>query len=167
MPFDFDGSVASVTGAASGIGSACALAFAREGSDVVVSDINEAGAAEVAAEIEALGRKALVVRTDVSKSDEVEALVAGVDRLAGPLRPVHSNAGIGLGGAPHMIPLEEWDSILAINLHSHIWAIRVLLPHMLERGTRSSRPHSFVGGDARLPAADPVLRDEVRRRRAV
>jgi NAD(P)-dependent dehydrogenase (short-subunit alcohol dehydrogenase family) len=46
-----------------------------------------------------------------------------------------SNAGIGLGGAPHLIPQEAWDNILAINLHSHIWAVRRILPHMLERGS--------------------------------
>ena len=46
-----------------------------------------------------------------------------------------SNAGIGLGGAPHVVPQEEWDKILDINLHSHIWTIRRLLPHLLERGS--------------------------------
>jgi NAD(P)-dependent dehydrogenase (short-subunit alcohol dehydrogenase family) len=135
MSFDFNGAVAVVTGGASGIGRACALAFAQEGADVVVSDINEPGAAAVAGEVEALGRKALVVRTDVAKRDEVEALVQQSIEWQGHCDLFHSNAGIGLGGAPHKIPIEEWDSILAINLHSHVWAIRVLLPHMLERGS--------------------------------
>jgi NAD(P)-dependent dehydrogenase (short-subunit alcohol dehydrogenase family) len=135
VPFEFKGSVAVVTGAASGIGRASAIEFAREGADLVVSDINEPGAAAVADEIEALGRKALVVRTDVSKREEVESLVAESIEWQGHCDLFHSNAGIGLGGAPHMIPLEEWESVLAINLHSHVWAIRVLLPHMLERGS--------------------------------
>jgi NAD(P)-dependent dehydrogenase (short-subunit alcohol dehydrogenase family) len=135
MGFDFKGSVCVVTGGASGIGRASALAFAREGAHVVVSDINDAGAKDVATEIEALGRKALVVRTDVSKREDVEALVAQSIEWQGHCDLFHSNAGIGLGGAPHLIPLEEWESILAINLHSHVWAIRVLLPHMLERGS--------------------------------
>ncbi len=134
-PFEFAGSVAVVTGAASGIGRACAIAFAQEGADVVVSDINEAGTATVAGEIEALGRKALTVRTDVSSREEVEALVAESIDWQGHCDLFHSNAGIGLGGAPHLIPLEDWESILAINLHSHVWAIRVLLPHLLERGS--------------------------------
>lgn len=135
MAFKFRGSVSVVTGAASGIGRACALAFAREGSDVVVSDINEPGAAVVADEIEALGRKALIVRSDVAKRDDVEALVEQSIEWQGHCDLFHSNAGIGLGGAPHMIPMEEWDAILAINLHSHVWAIHKLLPHMLERGS--------------------------------
>jgi NAD(P)-dependent dehydrogenase (short-subunit alcohol dehydrogenase family) len=133
MAFKFNGSVAVVTGAASGIGRACALAFAKEGSDVVVSDINEAGAAAVAGEIESFGRKALVVRTDVAKREEVETLVRQSIEWQGHCDLFHSNAGIGLGGAPHKIPMEEWDQILAINLHSHVWAIHELLPHMLER----------------------------------
>ncbi|MGH2759836.1 MAG: SDR family oxidoreductase [Actinomycetota bacterium] len=135
MAFSFEGAVAVVTGAASGIGRAAALAFAREGSDVVVSDIDEAGLVGVAGEVEALGRKALSVTTDVSKREEVESLVAQSIDWQGHCDLFHSNAGIGLGGAPHVIPLEEWESVLAINLHSHVWAIRVLLPHMLERGS--------------------------------
>jgi NAD(P)-dependent dehydrogenase (short-subunit alcohol dehydrogenase family) len=135
VPFDFTNSVATVTGAASGIGKACSLAFAREGSDVIVSDINELGAKEVVAEIEALGRKSIAIQTDVSKKDEVDALVQASIEWQGHCDIFMSNAGIGLGGAPHMIPMEEWDSILAINLHSHIWAIHKLLPHMLERGS--------------------------------
>jgi NAD(P)-dependent dehydrogenase (short-subunit alcohol dehydrogenase family) len=135
VAFEFNGTVAAITGAASGIGRSCALAFAREGSDIVVSDINEEGAEQVVAEVEALGRKAIAVKTDVSKKDEVDALVDASIDWQGHCDLFHSNAGIGLGGAPHMIPIQEWDSILAINLHSHIWAIHKLLPHMLERGS--------------------------------
>jgi NAD(P)-dependent dehydrogenase (short-subunit alcohol dehydrogenase family) len=135
VPFQFGGSVAAVTGAASGIGRSCAIAFAREGSDVVVSDIDEAGARKVAEEIEALGRKATVVKTDVSKEDEVVALVDASIDWQGHCDLFMSNAGIGLGGDPHVIPQEAWDNILAINLHSHIWAVRRILPHMLERGS--------------------------------
>ncbi len=135
MPFEFAGSVAVVTGAASGIGRACALAFAQQGSDVVVSDVNEERSKAVASEIEAHGRKALVVRTDVSKEDEVLALVDASIDWQGHCDLFMSNAGIGLGGAPHVIPQDAWDNILAINLHSHIWAVRRILPHMLERGS--------------------------------
>lgn len=133
--FDFNGAVAVVTGAASGIGRACAVAFAREGADVVVSDVNDEGGKQVVVEIEDLGRKAAYVHTDVADHEEVEALVRRSIEWQGHCDLFHSNAGIGLGGAPHKIPLEEWESVLAINLHSHVWAIRVLLPHMLERGS--------------------------------
>jgi NAD(P)-dependent dehydrogenase (short-subunit alcohol dehydrogenase family) len=132
---EFEGSVSVVTGAASGIGRACAIEFARQGSDVVVSDINSDGLTAVVAEIEGLGRKALSVRTDVSVEQEVLDLVDAAIAWQGHVDLFMSNAGIGLGGAPHMIPQEEWDKILAVNLHSHIWTIRRLLPHMLERGS--------------------------------
>lgn len=135
MAFDFKDSVAVVTGAASGIGRACALEFARQGCDVVVSDINDAGAKDVGAEVQALGRKALVLTTDVSKEQDVLDLVDASIAWQGHCDLFMSNAGIGLGGAPHMVPQEEWDKILAINLHSHIWAVRRILPHMLERGS--------------------------------
>jgi len=135
VTFEFDGSVAVVTGAASGIGRASALAFAREGADVVVSDINDEDGRSVAAEIEALGRRALYIHTDVARREEVEALVEASIDWRGHCDLFHSNAGIGMGGAPQAIPVEEWERVLDINLHSHIWTIRKLLPHMLERGS--------------------------------
>ena len=135
MAIEWSGAVAAVTGAASGIGRSSALRFAQEGADVVVSDVNEEGAKAVAAEVEALGRKALVVRTDVSQEQEVLDLVDASISWQGHCDLFMSNAGIGVGGAPHLIPQEAWDRILAINLHSHIWAVRRILPHMLERGS--------------------------------
>jgi NAD(P)-dependent dehydrogenase (short-subunit alcohol dehydrogenase family) len=135
MAFEFEGSVAVVTGAASGIGRASALAFAREGADVVVSDINDEDGKQVAKEIEALGRKALYVHTDVAKRQEVEDLVDASIAWQGHCDLFHSNAGIGMGGAPQAIPVDEWERVLDINLHSHIWTVRKLLPHMLERGS--------------------------------
>ena len=135
MTFGFEGSVAVVTGAASGIGRASALRFAQEGCDVIVSDIDDEGGKEVAEQIEDLGRKALYVHTDVAKRSEVEDLVAASIGWQGHCDLFHSNAGIGMGGAPQAIPVEEWERVLDINLHSHIWAVRKLLPHMLERGS--------------------------------
>jgi NAD(P)-dependent dehydrogenase (short-subunit alcohol dehydrogenase family) len=128
---DFPGTVSVVTGAASGIGRACALAFAREGSDVVVADLNDS--TPVAEEIEALGRKALVVRSDVGKRQDCEALVDESIAWQGHVDLFHSNAGVGGGGSPHKMPLEDWEWIMNINLWAHIWTIRKILPHMIER----------------------------------
>jgi NAD(P)-dependent dehydrogenase (short-subunit alcohol dehydrogenase family) len=69
------GKTAIVTGAASGNGRAIAIRFAEEGADVLIADVADAGARETACEIEALGRRALVTRTDVSRRAEVEAMV--------------------------------------------------------------------------------------------
>jgi NAD(P)-dependent dehydrogenase (short-subunit alcohol dehydrogenase family) len=135
MAIEWNGAVAAVTGAASGIGRSAAIAFAQQGADVVVSDVNEVGSKAVVAEIEALGRKAISVPADVSKERDVLSLVDASIEWQGHCDVFMSNAGIGLGGAPHLIPQEAWDNILAINLHSHIWAVRRILPHMLERGS--------------------------------
>lgn len=135
MAFTFPDSVAVVTGGASGIGRASALAFAREGSDVVVSDINDEGGMQVVSEIAELGRKAIYVHTDVARREECEALVDAAIDWQGHCDLFHSNAGIGMGGAPQAIPVEEWVRVLDINLHSHIWTVRRILPHMLERGS--------------------------------
>lgn len=135
MAFTFPDSVAVVTGGASGIGRASALAFAREGSDVVVSDINDEGGRQVVSEIAELGRKAIYVHTDVARREECEALVDAAIDWQGHCDLFHSNAGIGMGGAPQAIPVEEWVRVLDINLHSHIWTVRRILPHMLERGS--------------------------------
>ena len=66
-----DGKAALVTGAARGIGRAISLRFARDGADVVVADLNEVGARETAAEIEALGRRALALGVDVTRQDQI------------------------------------------------------------------------------------------------
>jgi NAD(P)-dependent dehydrogenase (short-subunit alcohol dehydrogenase family) len=132
---NWQGSVAVVTGAASGIGRASAVRFAQEGCDVIVSDINDDGGKEVVAQIEDLGRKALYIHTDVARRSEMEDLVGASIDWQGHVDLFHSNAGIGMGGAPQAIPVEEWEKVLDINLHSHIWTVRKLLPHMLERGS--------------------------------
>ena len=125
--------VAVVTGGASGIGRASALAFAREGADVVVADIDRDGSDAAVAEIEDLGRKAISMPTDVSKREQVERLVADAVDWQGRCDLFMSNAGVGVGGAVEHIPLEDWEWVVDINLWAHIWAVRKILPHMLER----------------------------------
>ena len=132
--FRFEDAVAVVTGGAGGIGRACALAFARAGADVVVADIDEDGAHSAADEVEALGRRALPVHTDVSRREAVEDLVDRSIAWQGRCDLFFSNAGVAVAGAPHRIPLEDWEWIVDVNVWSHVWAVRRVLPHMLERG---------------------------------
>jgi NAD(P)-dependent dehydrogenase (short-subunit alcohol dehydrogenase family) len=133
--FRFDGSVAVVTGGAGGIGRACALAFARAGADVVVADLDEAASRTVVSDIESLGRRAIPVRTDVARREEVEALVDRSIDWQGHCDLFFSNAGVAVAGAPHQVPLEDWEWIVDVNMWSHVWAVRRVLPHMLERGS--------------------------------
>ena len=131
----FRDAVSVVTGGGGGIGRACALAFAAAGSDVVVADIDGDAAASVAKEIEARGGRALAVTTDVGAQDDVERLVQRAIAWQGHVDVYLSNAGIGVGGPPHLIPVEDWDLALRVNLWASIWAMRGIVPHMLERGS--------------------------------
>jgi NAD(P)-dependent dehydrogenase (short-subunit alcohol dehydrogenase family) len=126
--------VAVVTGGASGIGRSIALALAAAGaSGVVVADIDAPGAAKVAAEIEAAGHPALAMSADMSHEPDVRALVAGAEDVFGPVDLFFSNAGIIVAGGVE-VPDDAWQRIWAINVQSHIYAARALLPGVLSRG---------------------------------
>ena len=102
--------VAIVTGGGAGIGRATCLAFAREGAAVAVVDLK--GADAVAAEIEAAGGRAAAYPADVSRSADVEAMVADVVRRFGSLDILVNNAGIGRPGRIEEVTEEEWDRTL-------------------------------------------------------
>lgn len=126
---DFDGKLCVVTGAASGIGRACARRFAEEGATVVFADLDEDGAAEAAS---ALGQPAR--RVDVGSEASVRALIEGVEADLGPIDLFFSNAGIAFGGGPEVDDV-QWDRMWRINTMSHVWAARYLVPRMVERGS--------------------------------
>jgi NAD(P)-dependent dehydrogenase (short-subunit alcohol dehydrogenase family) len=117
----FAGRVALVTGAASGIGRESALAFARAGARVVVSDVDEAGGHESVELIKAAGGDAIFVRCDVSRSNEVATLVDATIEAFGQLDYAHNNAGIlGASSRTGDCDEDEWDRIIAINL-AGVW----------------------------------------------
>jgi NAD(P)-dependent dehydrogenase (short-subunit alcohol dehydrogenase family) len=131
------GSVAVVTGGASGIGRALCRRFAAEGAAVVVADLDGAGAASVAAEI---GGRA--VATDVSVEADVVHLVDETLAAHGRVDLFCSNAGILWGARPDdpeaVVGVgatdEAWDRIWQVNLMAHVYGARAVLPSMLERG---------------------------------
>ncbi len=123
-----------VTGAASGIGKATALACARRGADLVLCDLNEGGLAEVAAAIEQLGCKTLARRVDVSVRHEMRQFADWVAREAGVLDLLINNAGVGLGANFLDTPLEDWDWIVSINLMGVVHGCFYFIPPMVERG---------------------------------
>jgi NAD(P)-dependent dehydrogenase (short-subunit alcohol dehydrogenase family) len=108
--------VAIITGAASGMGRAMALAFGAEGATVVVADLNEAGAQAVVDELEASGGRGHAARLDVSQPDESKALVDDVVARYGRLDILVNNAGIGLIKEVWDTTPEEWDRIYAVNV---------------------------------------------------
>ncbi|MEX2314461.1 MAG: SDR family NAD(P)-dependent oxidoreductase, partial [Thermomicrobiales bacterium] len=122
-----------VTGAASGIGRATAIAFAEAGARaVVVADINTEGLEETAAMVRGHGAEALVIRTDVSRAADVERMVADAVAAFGRLDCAFNNAGIeGVMSPTAEITTEDWDRILAINLTGTWLCMKAELPHLL------------------------------------
>jgi NAD(P)-dependent dehydrogenase (short-subunit alcohol dehydrogenase family) len=127
--------VAVVTGAASGIGRASALAFAGQGDAVVVSDIDEAGGEETVRRIRDGGGEASFVRADVTDEADVEALVSGTVDRYGRLDVAHNNAGHG--GSPALTAdyaREDWDRLIALNLTGTWLCLKHEIPQMLAGG---------------------------------
>lgn len=126
------GRTALVTGAASGIGRATAQALAREGASVLVADVDAAGAETVAAAIIEGGGRARAICCDVTRPDEVDAMVrTALDAFGGRLDCAVNNAGITApGGLLHEIALEAWDRQLAVNLTGVFLCLRAELPVM-------------------------------------
>ena len=132
-----DGKVAVVTGASSGIGRAIAIGCAREGADLAITYRgNESGAEETAGAIRDLGRRAEVLRTDVSRDDDVAALAAAVRERFGRVDAWINNAGADLltGEGGRLSRREKLDLVLAVDLRGTILASWAAVDLMRERG---------------------------------
>ena len=128
--------VAIVTGGASGLGRAGALAFALEGARVVVSDIDPQGGEETAQRARAAGGEARFVRADVGQSADVQALVDTTVATMGGLDVLYNNAGvapIGRDGFTPQIAEGDWDWILRVNLTSVFLCCKFAIPVMAGR----------------------------------
>ena len=126
--------VAVVTGGASGIGRSLCLAFAEhEAAGVVVADVDAPGAADVAAQVISRGGRALAVRADLTREGDVRALVSQAIEAYGRIDVFCSNAGIIVAGGVEVSD-EAWSRIWAVNVQSHIYVARAVLPGMLARG---------------------------------
>ena len=129
-----EGKKAVVTGGASGFGRETALLFAREGADVVLLDRNLEGAKAVAAEIEALGRKAYPVECDVCDEASVKNAFAEAFKALGVIDILINIAGIGRGGwRIEDLPVDEWEKLIDINLKGVYLCCKEVIPHMEER----------------------------------
>lgn len=127
---DLSNRVAVITGAASGIGAACARAFAAQGARVAVVDLNAAGAEAVAREI-----GGLAIACDIGSEAQVNGVVARTQRELGPIDVFFSNAAVATGSDPLTTPIDVWNEQWQINVMSHVYAVRAVLPGMLERGS--------------------------------
>ena len=131
----FGDTLVSVTGAGSGIGRETAFAFAREGAEVVVSDIDEAAVKDTAAQIAARGGVAYAYVLDVSDAEAVEAFAERVSAEHGVPDIVVNNAGIGQAGRFLDTPPEQFDRVLEVNLGGVVNGCRAFGRRLVERGT--------------------------------
>jgi NAD(P)-dependent dehydrogenase (short-subunit alcohol dehydrogenase family) len=131
---DLSGRTALVTGAASGIGRATALAFAERGADLFLCDVNREGLEQTAQQARDLGRKARVSRVDVGRREEVQAFADQVHREVEAVDILMNNAGVGLGANLQESTLEDWDWIVGVNLWGVIHGCHFFVPRMVARG---------------------------------
>ncbi len=135
MLLGLENKVALVTGGSSGIGRACALAFAREGAKVVVADVLVRGGEETVQMIKEAGGESIFVKTDVSKTADVEALVKRAVDTYGRLDCAINNAGIEGIMAPTADYTEEnWERVININLKGVWLCMKFEIPEMQKQG---------------------------------
>lgn len=128
------GKVAAVTGAASGLGRAMALAFADESMGVALADVDVDGLKETEAAVRAKGVRTLALRVDVAKSAEVEAFAEETGRALGGASLVCNNAGVALSGPLWEHSEAEWQWLLGANLWGVIHGVRAFVPRLLAQG---------------------------------
>src|SRR5215467_14996195 len=147
----FEGKVALVTGATSGIGKATAIAFARAGAKVVLTGRREKEGAQVVAEIRKLGGEAAFVRTDIANDADVQAMVKFVVDKFGKLDIAFNNAGVEWKGALDQATEAEYRRIFDINVWGVLNSMRHEIPVMLKNGGGAIVNTSSVAGHVGLP----------------
>ena len=143
-----DGLVALVTGGANGIGGATVRRLAEAGAKVVIADFDEEGAAANAERVRAAGGEATVIRTDISQTEQIEAMVAHAVETWGRLDLLVNNAWRGQEPDGSALTLTEtaWDYAMNVMVKSHYWAARQAVPHMAKQGKGSIVNISSVHG---------------------
>jgi 3-oxoacyl-[acyl-carrier protein] reductase len=151
------GKVALVTGAASGIGRATALALAREGASVAIADVDAAGGEETVRQIEAGGGRARFVEADVSTPDGVRAMFQAVESAFGGVDIVHNNAGIMTMDVPGWpdAPLERIQRVANVNVSGVLMGTRAAIDALRKRGG------GVVVNTASIAALAPLPNDPI------
>lgn len=150
---EFNDKVVLITGGSTGIGRAAATAFARDGAKLVLADVNADVGEAFAAELRKAGGDALFVRTDVSRAEECEAMVARALETFGRLDVAFNNAGIS--DAPQTATpeysLDLWEKIIGINLSGVFYCMRYEIPALLNSGGGAIINTSSIAGQIAFP----------------
>jgi len=151
------GKVAVVTGGGSGIGRGIVLAMAQEGADIAIPDIQVMNADKVSAEVKALGRKALAMKTDVTSAADVKAMTDRVRDTFGKIDIVVNNAGMAsTPGLPFTNNTEEdWDKTFAVNTKSVFLICKAVAAHMIERKSGRIINIASIAGPISAPTMPP------------
>ena len=159
-----EGRTALITGAAGGIGSATARAFAREGADLCLSDVNDTAA--IAAEVSALGRKAMEIRTDVTDRAEVQNLIEAALEGLGRIDILVTVAGVTSLGNADSVDEAEWDRVIDINLKGTWLCCQAVMAPMRAQqygrivtvgsliGKNGGNPRPWINRDEQLGASN-------------
>ena len=132
---ELTGKVALVSGAAQGIGKAVALLLARNGADMVVSDINFEKAQETVKEVETIGRKAMAMKVDVSNFNDVDQMTKAILERFGKIDILINNAGIARDKLILRMTEEDWDAVIDINLKGTFNCTKAVLKQMIKQKT--------------------------------
>ncbi len=130
--FSLEGKVAVVTGASRGFGEAIAIGLAEAGADVVLAARTESALHEVAATIEGLGRKALVVPTDMLDKTAIDNLASKAIEMFGKIDILVNNAGLGDSMPFLQMSEDEWNKILGVNLNGYFFTTQAIGKHMFK-----------------------------------
>ena len=142
----FEGRVALVTGGSSGLGRATAVRLASEGAKVVVADIDAEGGEETRRLIEAQEGKCLVVKADVTRASDAQAMVAKAVKTFGRLDVLFPGAGVGAGGTVVDITEEQWDRVVDLDLKGVFLSCKYAIPEMRKVGGGAIVTVASIGG---------------------
>jgi NAD(P)-dependent dehydrogenase (short-subunit alcohol dehydrogenase family) len=129
-----EGKITLITGAGGGIGKAIALAFANEGADVVVNDVDGAKAEATASEVMTFGRKSIAIKADVSKENDVKQMFLKMLNELGGIDILVCNAGIGNQLLVEDMSSEDWHRVMGVNLDGPFYCSKAVIPTMRNRG---------------------------------